>query len=53
MPGCDMECRMSNTGRRREWGTKGLYLPVEVSHMMVSPVGFKGTHSSVRLEDSG
>ena len=53
MPGCDMECRLSNTRRRIAGGTMGLCFPVEVSHIKVSPVGVKGTASSVSLEESG
>ena len=53
MPGCDNACRLSNTKRRIEGGTMGLCLPVEVSHVRVSPAEFKGTYSSVRLEESG
>jgi len=37
MPGCDIECRLSNTWRRIARGTTSLCLPIKVSHTRVSP----------------
>ena len=53
MPGCDMECRLSNTRRRIAGVTIGLCFPVEVSHIRLNAVGVKGTASSASLEVSG
>ena len=35
MPGCDIECRLSKTWRRRSGGTYGLGCPVKTSHSKV------------------
>ncbi len=53
MPGCDNECKVSNTRRRMQAGTMGLYAPVETSHKRVVPEEFNGTFSSLRLVRSG
>ncbi len=53
MPGCDNECKVSNTRRRMQAGTMGLYAPVETSHKRVVPEEFNETFSSLRLVRSG
>ncbi len=53
MPGCDNECKVSNTRRRMQAGTMGLYAPVETSHKRVVPEEFNGTFFSLRLVRSG
>lgn len=34
MPGCDIECRVSNSFLRRVFGIKGCKFPAEMSHQM-------------------